>query len=202
MARAAAPTRSAVRDALARPPDRPCDDELAEMLSRAAHGDTNAYAAFYDATSPLVYGLVLTVVRSESDAERIVGDIYLDIWRNPSVLLTGRLTLLTALLCLTQRRAVEHARGDVRDAGRPGAPATRPMRRTGSRRQRLSLPRSTPPQARQLTPVQQEILVLSYLGGYTVRQVSALLSLPTASVREALTAALLGLAPPGPASLS
>jgi DNA-directed RNA polymerase specialized sigma24 family protein len=55
--------------------------------------------------------------------------------------------------------------------------------------------------ARQLTPLQQEILVLSYLGGYTVRQVSALLSLPTASVKDALTGALLGLAAPRPALL-
>jgi RNA polymerase sigma-70 factor (ECF subfamily) len=206
MARAAAPTRSGVRHALAHAGARPLEVELAELLNRAASGDTDAYAAFYDATSPLVYGLVLTVVRSRSDADRVVKDIYLDLWRRPD-LLTGRLTLLTALLCLTQRRAVQAARQDVPEGARvpeaplAGVPTKVSLRRAVSRRQRLSLPRATSLPARQLTPLQQEILVLSYLGGYTVRQVSALLSLPTASVKDALTGALLGLAAPRPALL-
>lgn len=163
------------------------------MLDRAKAGDTAAFGEFYDATSSLVYGLVLTVVRSSSEAEHVTGAVYLEVWQQPDALLTGRLTLLTALLCLTQRRAVESARTSVATA--------RPLRRGPSRRTRLSLPRASRLQARMLSPQQQEILVLSYLGGYTVGQVSSLLSLPTDAVREALTSALLGLAPARPAML-
>lgn len=155
--------------------------ELASLLVSSARGDAEAFATFYDATSSYVYGLSVTVVRSPVAAARLTQQIYVDVWRDPRQLLSPKVTVLAVLVALTHRRAVDVARTN-------GA-----MPPTGGRSSRLSLPRVNRLERAVLTPLQQEIVVLAYLGGYTVRQVATMLGLPSATVRAALTGALSGL---------
>ncbi len=185
---AAEPAPPSASPPLASPPslEPSPSSELASLLASSARGDAEAFAAFYDATSSYVYGLSLTVVRSPVLAARLTQQIYVDVWRDPSQLVSRKVTVLAVLVALTHRRAVEMAR--------TSGPTPSD---TGGRPARLSLPRATRLERAVLTPLQQEIVVLAYLGGYTVRQVSAMLGLPAATVRAALTGALSGLSRAG-----
>ena len=161
------------------------NSRLLVWLNRSAAGDTEAFAALYDATSCRIYGLVLTVVRSRCRAAEVTQAVYVEIHHRAATICTGSAAPLAAMLSLAHRRAVEEVRGL---GGEPGTATLAEV--APDKRERLSLPRSTRLQTVLLDPVQQEVLVLAYLGGYTVRQVSALLSLPTATVRRAITTAL------------
>lgn len=160
------------------------DSRLWSSLREAADGDPDAFAAFYDASCSRVYGLVLTIVRSPNQAAELTQSLYADIWRDPRALLSARL-VLPALLAMAHCRAVDSARASDN--------ASQPYSQPCGPRPRLSLPRVTSLHDVLLSPLQQESLVLSYLGGYTVRQVSFLLSLPTAAVSDAITRGLAGL---------
>ncbi|HYP43863.1 MAG TPA: sigma factor-like helix-turn-helix DNA-binding protein [Propionibacteriaceae bacterium] len=158
------------------------DPQLTSWVVSLSQGDLEAFAAFYDATSGFVYGLVVTVLRCPASAARLTQEIYVEVWRDPNQLIHRQVTVLAVLVAMAHRRAVQVARSSDRSS--PD---------NGYRRHRLSLPRVTRLDRAVLTPLQQEIVVLAYLGGYTVRQVSALLGVTPTNVRAALTGALTGL---------
>jgi len=67
----------------ARPADVAADlsDPIGELLRRAGRGDQSAFAELYDALSPLVYGVVLKVVRDPSQAEEVAQEVFVELWR-------------------------------------------------------------------------------------------------------------------------
>jgi len=56
-----------------------CDQEL---LERIVSKDCAALAALYDRFSKLLYGIILAVVRDTDDAEDILQDVFVQIWKN------------------------------------------------------------------------------------------------------------------------
>lgn len=175
------------RSAAAPANEFPLDAQLSAWLDDSAAGDAEAFESLYDASCSRIYGLVLTVVRSRCRAAQVTEDVYVEIHHRAQSLASGPADPMAAMLSLAHRRAVDEVR---RPAGEP-----QPLHLTApsGQRDRLSLPRNTRLQAVLLDPLQQEVLVLAYLGGYTVRQVSALLALPSHTVKLAITTALSGL---------
>ena len=57
------------------------DDPIGDLLRRAGRGDQSAFADLYDALSPLVYGVVLKVVRDPSQAEEVAQEVFVELWR-------------------------------------------------------------------------------------------------------------------------
>ena len=55
--------------------------DLSQLLHRASLGDGAAFAALYDATSARAYGLAVRVVRDPAQAEEVVQEAYLEMWR-------------------------------------------------------------------------------------------------------------------------
>ena len=51
------------------------------VLRRLAEGDARALAEFYDAHAGLAYGLALRVLRDRSDAEDVVQEAFVQVWR-------------------------------------------------------------------------------------------------------------------------
>lgn len=54
--------------------------DLDALLVRAASGDCDAFVDFYDATSPRVYAVLLTLTRDEARAESLLEGIYVEAW--------------------------------------------------------------------------------------------------------------------------
>jgi RNA polymerase sigma-70 factor, ECF subfamily len=93
---------------LPRPANFP-DAACAGLLRRVTDGDRQALAAFYDVTSPSVFGLVLRIVRDQSTAEDVTTEVYLQVWRG-SVRFAGGAGAVNWLLGVAQRRAVDRLR--------------------------------------------------------------------------------------------
>ena len=86
------------------------DAILAGLLARIARGDAQAVAALYDVSLPLVYGLVLRLLRNPADAEEVVGDLYLQVWEHAADFDPGRGGALAWLRTLAWSRAVDRQR--------------------------------------------------------------------------------------------
>ncbi len=56
-------------------------EELEDQILRVAKGDTGALEALYKGTRTVVYGLALSIVRNPQDAEDLMQDTYLRVYR-------------------------------------------------------------------------------------------------------------------------
>lgn len=83
---------------------------LALLLERAGRGDQKAFADAYDATSARTFGLALRVLGDREEAEEVLHDAYLEIWRR-----CGRFEAVGAgamawVLTIVHRAAVQRVR--------------------------------------------------------------------------------------------
>jgi len=60
---------------------RPSEQEWVLLIRRVAQGDQQALAAFYDATSTLVYGFAMRMLGNTATAEEVTLDVYTQVWR-------------------------------------------------------------------------------------------------------------------------
>ena len=56
-------------------------DQLAPLLQRVAEADPTSLRRLYDCTSSKLYGVILRIVRDRSDADDVLQDVYLTVWR-------------------------------------------------------------------------------------------------------------------------
>ena len=54
--------------------------DLAALLMQVAHGDRKAMAALYDASAPIVHGIVTAITRDSTAAAQLTESVYLRIW--------------------------------------------------------------------------------------------------------------------------
>jgi RNA polymerase sigma-70 factor (ECF subfamily) len=98
--------------------EHPLDDEALRSRVRAiANGDAQAFAAFYDATIGTVYGLALRILRDAAEAEEVVSDVYLQVWRQASRFDAARGAPRAWLVTITRSRALDTLRR--RDPAKP-----------------------------------------------------------------------------------
>ena len=61
----------------------PGDDAVLDLcIARIANGDQNALADLYSRTRPAVYGFALSILKNTHDAEDVLHDAYLQVWRS------------------------------------------------------------------------------------------------------------------------
>jgi RNA polymerase sigma-70 factor (ECF subfamily) len=83
---------------------------LAGLVARATAGDQQTLAALYDATSALVYGLALRILREPQAAEDVTFDVYAQVVRQETRYEATRGTPTTWLMTLTRRHALDRLR--------------------------------------------------------------------------------------------
>ncbi|MFC4945024.1 hypothetical protein [Pseudonocardia sp. GCM10023141] len=85
-----------------------------DLLAAAGHGDVDAFAAFYDLTAAMVFGLMRGALGKETDvAEQATARAYLQVWRSaPSFHPSDGPA--TALLLISAWRELAALRDDTR----------------------------------------------------------------------------------------
>lgn len=92
------------------PEGAPVGAALAELLRKCSHGDEAAFAQVYDETSARAWGLALRVVRDRAQAEEVLQEAYLQIWRNAGRFDPTRGGAMAWLLTIVHRAAVDRVR--------------------------------------------------------------------------------------------
>ncbi|MGO1078371.1 sigma-70 family RNA polymerase sigma factor [Inquilinus sp. CA228] len=86
------------------------DEELIRMLQATGRGDRRAFKAVYDRTSPLLFGIVLRILRNRATAEEVLQDAYLRIWRGAASFSAGTGSPLGWMAAIARNRAIDVAR--------------------------------------------------------------------------------------------
>ena len=175
----------------------PPGPDLAALLQRSARGDESAFATVYDAVAAKAYGLALRVVRDPAQAEEVVQESFLEVWRLAARFDPERGSAAAWILTIVHRRAVDRVRAAesatrrdtaYHDRNQPVSHDETAEAATASlEAHRVRAALAT------LTPVQREAVELSYLRGYTHAEIARMLDLPIGTAKTRIRDGLIRL---------
>lgn len=164
------------------------DQDWAALIKRVADGDHSALTTLYDATSRLVFGLILRVVTDRSNAEEVLLDVYTQVWRQASTYDVKRGAPLAWLMTIARTRGIdrlrsgrtEHQHKESLDAiGELTASTASPEADTVSA-ERRHLVRSA---LETLSAEQREVIELAYYSGLSHSEIALRLGQPLGTVK-------------------
>ena len=80
------------------------------LIQRIAAQNRDAFSQFYDRYSPIVYSLALRMLRAQSDAEDLLQEIFLQVWRQATVYSAERGSPEAWLINIARSRAIDKLR--------------------------------------------------------------------------------------------
>ncbi len=88
-----------------------CDsDSLAIMLHRVGRGDRLAFEEVYRRTSAKLFGVCLRILPVRQEAEDVLQEAYLSVWRRAGSFDADKGNAMTWLITLTRNRAIDRLR--------------------------------------------------------------------------------------------
>ena len=84
--------------------------DLSRLLGRAGLGDRAAFATLYERTSPHLFAVVLRINRDRAQAEDILQEVYVNVWRAASSFDAAQSQPLTWLTSIARNRAIDSLR--------------------------------------------------------------------------------------------
>jgi RNA polymerase sigma-70 factor (ECF subfamily) len=104
------PVVSEDEDALAERVLHPEQATDVETLRSVARGDEQALAALYDRYRLILFGLILRILHSQPEAEDVLQEVFLQVWRRASDFDETRGRPFTWLVTLARSRAIDRLR--------------------------------------------------------------------------------------------
>lgn len=85
-------------------------DDLVSLLAAIARGERAALATLYARTSAKLYGICVRLMGSDADAQDVLHDAYLTVWRNAARFDPAKASPITWLAVLTRNKAIDRLR--------------------------------------------------------------------------------------------
>jgi RNA polymerase sigma-70 factor (ECF subfamily) len=85
-------------------------DELAALIGAVAAGDRAAFRAVYERTSAKLYGICLRLLGSEAEAEDVLQEAYVTVWRNARRFDSAKASAITWLVVIARNKAIDRLR--------------------------------------------------------------------------------------------
>jgi RNA polymerase sigma factor (sigma-70 family) len=168
------------------------DGQLVELV---AQKDAGALEALYDRYGRAAYSLARRILTEETLAQDVVQEVFLSLWRDARRFDAGRGTVATYLLSMTHHRAVDVVRREenlrrwrTSDEGLELEPD--PKARVEDEVEASERRPEVRAALAELPAAQREALLLAYFGGYTQREVAALVGVPLGTVKTRMAAGM------------
>jgi RNA polymerase sigma factor (sigma-70 family) len=84
--------------------------DLSRLLARAGLGDRVAFATLYERTSPHLFAVVRRINRDKAQAEDILQEVYVNVWRAAKSFDAAQSQPLTWLTSIARNRAIDSLR--------------------------------------------------------------------------------------------
>jgi RNA polymerase sigma-70 factor (ECF subfamily) len=85
-------------------------DEIERLILRTAEGDRTAFLSLYDQTSAKLFGVCLRVLRDRPEAEDVLQEVFLKIWRNAGRYSANGFSPMTWLITVARNGAIDRLR--------------------------------------------------------------------------------------------
>jgi RNA polymerase sigma-70 factor (ECF subfamily) len=80
------------------------------MLANVERGDQRAMGELFDRYSSMVYSVALRVLKDPGQAEDVMQEIFIQVWKKPSAFISGRGSLGAWLVVVARNRAIDSLR--------------------------------------------------------------------------------------------
>ena len=80
------------------------------LLGRIESGDQAAMSALFDRYGTLVYSVALRVLKEASEAEDVMQEIFVQVWKNPGAYVSGKGSLAGWLAVVSRNRSIDAIR--------------------------------------------------------------------------------------------
>ncbi len=167
-----------------------------ECLERVQNGDTQALAELYDRYTPLLYPVVMRILRSGAEAEDVLQEAWLQVWKRATTFDPRRGSVAAWLLTVARTRALDRyrsraARGraeakvDPEPLNAAPDPPVEAVRGQLGERVREALAT--------LEPRQREVLEIAYFQGLSQSEIAEKIGAPLGTVKSWTRQALMRL---------
>jgi RNA polymerase sigma factor (sigma-70 family) len=163
------------------------------LLEKLARRDQQAFQWLYDQYSPALYGVVLRIVREEEQAQDLLQDIFVKIWKSLSAYDPSKGRLFTWMLNIARNTAIDSLRarktqpfGAIRTDEENVHIVDRQHQTEQPNPEHIGIQEVV----NQLRPDRKQLIDLVYFGGYTHEEAAEELKLPLGTVKTRIRAAL------------
>lgn len=181
--------------------------ELAQLLARCGLGDRAAFATLYERSSAHLFAVILRIQRDRAQAEDILQEVYVNVWRAAQGFDAAQSQPLTWLTSIARHRAIDslrrartqpqlqpvHGGADEDDEGtlvdRVADENPGPLDLLGRAADARELARCMAV----LSPAQRQSVALAFFDGLSHAEVAAQLREPLGTVKSWVRRALLSL---------
>ncbi|MFF8564139.1 sigma-70 family RNA polymerase sigma factor [Streptomyces albidoflavus] len=171
--------------------------DLEALMGQVAVGDRDAFTTVYDAVAGPVLGLVRRVLRDPAQSEEVAQEVLVEVWRTAARYRPAKGSVMTWVMTLAHRRAVDRVRSVQAAADREERAALldrtpafdEVAEQVETRLEREQVRRCL----RTLTELQRESVSLAYYRGLAYREVAELLTVPLGTVKTRLRDGLIRL---------
>lgn len=168
-----------------------------ELLDRVTARDQDAFESLYLRHSDLVYSIALRVVADPGIAQDVAQEVFLRVWRHPSLFDVSRGRFVSWLMSVARNRAVDEVRSRGRRRLREVVPAPGaddppdPQAVDPQLAAQLSIERERVRGAMDGLPDEQRLAVeLAYFGGMTQQEIASVLNTPLGTVKTRVRLAM------------
>lgn len=160
-------------------------DQHKDLVVALSAGDVSAFAPIYQAYSPMVYGLILRIVKDQKEAENLLQEVFIKVWRKIDTYDPEKGTFATWVINITRNTAIDYTKTTyykqkiknqqedffvLKENDHPVV-----YQKTDS----IGLKRLV----EKLTPACREIIEMMYYKGYTQQEIADLLNTPVGTIK-------------------
>jgi RNA polymerase sigma-70 factor (ECF subfamily) len=159
-----------------------------DLIRRMTAGDREAFGRFYDRYAPLVYPLILRVVRDRSDAADVLQDVFWEAWQGASAYDPARGTPEAWMITRARTRAIDRVRAVRRRSVTFVPPvdeglASAPVEAGGDAGERAEDRGVIRTALAALPQPQREVIELAYYAGLTQTEIAERIRQPLGTVK-------------------
>jgi RNA polymerase sigma-70 factor (ECF subfamily) len=175
------------------------EDALTALLDRVSAGDEGALAQLYDATSRVVYGLVLRITGNTATAEELTLEVYAQVWRTAGTYSPERGTVSAWVVTLARSRAIDWLRSRQGRGSRVESPLDHAvgLRDPGCSPESVYMgterTRVVSAAMAELAPEQRQAIELAYFLGMSQSEIASHCGLPLGTVKSRIRTGMLHL---------
>ena len=177
------------------PPKRLSQEHQRSLQRRLKAGDEHALGELFDVVAPWILGLAFRILQDEDEAEDVVGDVFVQVWRHIDQHDGGRGPLVPWILSIARNRSLDALRrrrrwwrksahleqAQVIEGGGSAPAASHEAAVPG-----WPVHREVHAALAALSEEQRRVVVLSYFEGLSHREIAQRLHLPLGTVKTRL----------------